>query len=195
MLNTDAAYRFEGYERLKHLLPDYGLSLAIPDIDRHLAVRNDKDPTYSTAQVSIGEVRVIETGASVSRIYYIKLAISDVVRQRFEDPEVRKIGVEYDRRISRAIKRGGCSAAAAVDGGFEPKSFVYEVGDYEAWALNSKARWLSRNFPIVNRYESARYDFPQTTTFDQSFFLDQTDAFIGLGYLQGIGMDSIRKPR
>jgi hypothetical protein len=37
------------------------------------------------------------------------------------------------------------------------------------------------------------YDFPQTTTFDQSYYADQMEAFIGLGFLQGKALSEMIK--
>ena len=184
----DPEYAFEGYERLKHLLPAYGLSMAVEDIDRHLGNRDKDLPhtrAYASGPVSIGAVRAILPDGSVgpvtSTIHYIKLSVSRAVQEKMQDSALIVAGVAYDEKLEAA---NSCEAKASVAGGFDPKSFVYEVSDYWQWSRGqSRISWATRKLPVL-RSKAARYEFPQTTTLDQSFFMDQTDAFIGLGYLQ-----------
>ena len=67
--------------------------------------------------------------------------------------------------------------------GFRVASWAGHVaGSYAAW-LNRK----SRKARLVNRYgpDFAKIYFPQHSTGDQSFYIDQTAAFIGLSFLEG----------
>ena len=57
--------------------------------------------------------------------------------------------------------------------------YRYSVNDYGYFIIKSKLRKVSF------RYRDLVYDFPHTTTFDQSYYADQMEAFIGLGFLQG----------
>jgi hypothetical protein len=61
--------------------------------------------------------------------------------------------------------------------------FVYRVRRYSHF-LNDE--WLLRG--VVKITPWLNYNFPQTTTLDQTFDKRQFEAFVGLGYLQAKGV-------
>lgn len=65
--------------------------------------------------------------------------------------------------------------------------YRYVVNDYGYFIIKSKLRKVS------SIYRDLVYDFPQTTTFDQSYYADQMEAFIGLGFLQGKALSEMIK--
>ena len=47
-------------------------------------------------------------------------------------------------------------------------------------------RYLFKALPYIN------YGFPQLATVDQTYYLDQLEAFIGLGYLEASELEQVR---
>ena len=197
----DPEYRFEGYERLRHLLPSLGYSLSVPSIDFFLGSKDEAYPrtlVYSDSSVVTGQVRALTRDGTVgpvtSRVSYLKLSIPfDVQVRLVEDSPAYLSGMKYDEALEEAWRvTPNCTAQAPVGGGFAHKGidyFIYGVTDYQNFMTTSKARRIMSRPPFKNfKKGGGRYEFPHTTTLDQSFYTDQMDAFVGLGYLMGSSM-------
>ena len=174
-------YRFDAYTNLRNHLGGLGYTLEVREIEEFLKRRQQARKPKKMAFVpaaggSYGEVRDRKTGAVTTRIYYVKMAFSTPVEQLLLDESaVAKGEVLCESRDDIMRERGadGCFSCDALRGRtFDPDLFVYRVKQYRDYI--SSRLWLR----LTN------YRFPQTTTKDQSYYTDQLEAFIGLGYLQ-----------
>jgi hypothetical protein len=195
----DPDYRFEGYERLRHLLRGEGVEFSVRAIDEFIGEaqigapkrRIDDRPHFGTTPVAEGSARFAD--GQVSRVYYIKMSIADslvpVLRAVPPADSVYNRGKEIvdSARVLLRTRRDRypadrCEALSGHSGLAADSRFVYQIANYAEYIANSKKLRLLRLFG-----RDWRYDFPHMTTGDQSFYTDQTAALIGLGLLQARG--------
>lgn len=198
---------------LKRILQSIQIDLAVPDIDRAIASRTSykegKDWKHSTGIMEgIAENRV--TGAK-TKIYYIKAtrptdifdpAVEAEMKPFIKDRAKRqafikdkytagfKLADARDIAIGLKGSKSSVNCDAAPKEEIDPLMYQYLANYYGYYILQSKWRKTSEMAGT-----DLIYDFPQMTTFDQSFYSDQMEAFIGLGFLQGKALtDLIDRP-
>jgi len=188
----DSDYTFEAYNQLRKLLRPLGYEFNVPAIDlvaenpsRSIRKREKMRAKYHRLgqSVYLGYARPIaqdtdKTGALTSTVYYIKMALPTSLENK-----IRNIAA-FDKGKSLALrrdqlKRRGCQALATFP--FQQDLFTYKVSRY---SQDIAQRFRSRTTSFAPSV--FRLGFPQTTTADQDFKADQLEAFVGLGYLQGI---------
>lgn len=191
----DPDYIFEGYERLRHLLPALGYDFAVPEIDRFLGNRNrasGKDRkegikyNISAQSVYKGYARSIVGNnlGQTSTIYYIKMSLPRSLEKQLSNSS--KAFANGDSLIERRneLKEKDCNSLAGFN--FHQDMFAYTVGSYSDYINNNI---LFKNMGKLKKL--LRYNFPQTTTVDQSYYTDQLEAFVGLGYFQASELKKI----
>jgi hypothetical protein len=178
---NDPGYTFESYSKLKTYLKSRQIDLTVAQIDAFLALKKRPTKTFTDAAVANGIVKFED--ASESKIYYIKMSRPASIFP----PELRgqKSGQEMQAHRSKS-RPASCSVDA-----LEPitrESLRREMLSYSRF-LNKK--WFWRH--IVGILPYINYNFPQITTIDQTFYSDQLEAFIGLGYLEGCEMEAFAR--
>jgi patatin-like phospholipase len=191
----DPGYVFDAYRKLQANLKRYGLTLEAPVIDHHL--RPGPLRAFTDA-FAVGHVRDDRTGKPVSTLYYIKaslpLSLAALMdAQRVEGSE----GAAVQRGYYEALKRTADGARGQ-----------WRCGDLDSpplpmvsWAAHNAGRYAhylgaSGKAKLVDLISDAagvpamKIRFPQYSTGDQSFYLDQAQAFIGLGYLEARELSS-----
>lgn len=186
----DPEYTFGAYTNLKKRLVQWNSYLCIGSIERLLA---DKSGRMALAKggrapsaLHTGTVRsVAKNGEEVTTvIYYLKMSLADTIDEevRAEHRLVRGKHIN-DERMKLLGKKNPSESemqeilhpAKEIDFG---AWFAYQTVSYPKYIDNywkvKMMRALSFNFTKIN--------FPQYSTGDQSFYLDQGVAFIGLGY-------------
>lgn len=174
---NDPGYTFESYSKLKSYLASKRIDISLDKIDEFLANRKKYGKTFNEAAVAKGEIKY-EDG-SLSTIYYIKMSRPASIFP----PDLR--GEKKDKSLP--AYRSKSRPASCPVGSLEPitrESLRREMLSYSRF-LNKK--WFWRH--IVGLLPYINYNFPQITTIDQTFYGDQLEAFIGLGYLEGCEMD------
>jgi hypothetical protein len=207
----DPHYEFGGYKILQKLLVGMGVEFSVPEIEKFLAgeagKKRKKRSIYSTSSVNVGYAKSsrVEEGQTQidSRIYYVKMSrpasiFSSALNTGVElsagtqEKVVKSIKEAYDRGFIYAQERDEkvkprcpkcdfyCEGAAKLE--LKSDMYVYLVNYYSEFTDRKKLRRtlnkLLPSFLVSN--------FPQTTTADQSFYRDQLEAFVGLGYLQAL---------
>jgi hypothetical protein len=196
----DPNYEFDAYLNLKTRLRHWGLRLAVPAIDEFLAqapLGKRRPPLWSSVQA--GVVTDIKTGATISSIYYIKMArtasITSLIAENGAGIDAgREVNTRYYDQLKATAaspsrdggqSRWNCSKAIDVSHTDMKNWFQFEMDNYIRVADNN---WKLK---VVNRFgsrtpygEDLHVGFPQYTTFDQSFNLSQTMAYVGLGYFE-----------
>jgi hypothetical protein len=172
----DPHYGFVAYENLQKRLLSWGYALDIPSIRQ----RSRRERLAAGAHV--GTVTSMVQGDTFSaNIYYIKMS-SPVSLDSVLVDSVADRGEEIDERVTKAL--AGSATSSDADWNCEVlrsfdytlrDRFVYAVRHYSAFVPERRRRSSPLNFVVT--------DFPQYTTADQSFYRDQTTAFVGLGYL------------
>lgn len=181
----DPGYIFEAYRTLRAGLATHGLRLRVDEIEDHMLYRGNAPYEH---WLSHGTVTDTRTGEVVSTIWYLKASLTgpglDRLLQR-DGPYTP--GQEEDERLEEAISNSRVDGNPVCEGlplGQPlalPAWSTFAVASYADYLRRSAQAQLMRRTGIV----SAMIDFPQYSTGDQSFYTDQTRAFIGLGYLQG----------
>jgi hypothetical protein len=202
----DPHYIYDAYFDLRRILKSISIDFSVPEIDGCVGVKADCS-THKTG-VMKGYARNKVTGTETT-VYYLKMMRPfDIFPSEFEtyflDSENTKqrrerilekyedgykLHVERNEKIgkdpSRRKSKVNCVGAADVEA--DPDMYRYVVNDYGYFIITSKLKKVS------SRYRDMVYDFPQTTTFDQSYYADQMEAFIGLGFLQGKALSEMIK--
>lgn len=206
----DPRYAFDAYIDLQRILKSIQIDLSVREIDELIRSRgNGADVKYNHATgVMEGIAKNRVTGA-VTKIYYIKATRpTDIFVPAFEsemnpfinDRKARqafikgkyKDGYNLAEARDKAIGKVGSKSPVACSNApktvFDPRMYRFLVNYYGYYILQSKLRKYSGlgGTDLI-------YDFPQLTTFDQSFYSDQMEAFIGLGFLQGTALTGILK--
>jgi hypothetical protein len=186
---NDPGYKFESYCTLQKYLRSIGVELSVRSIDSFVDCANGRRKTparvFTEAPVVRGEAvsRSDYSGSAIDTdIYYIKMSRPVSI---FSESAIRAEGISADDLEYEDRRRPDeCPA-----GQLEPinrHTMLLDVLSY-ARHLNGDWRWgkFIEFLPYIN------YNFPQITTIDQTFYKNQLDAFIGLGYLEGCGMESL----
>lgn len=183
----DPDYIFDAYRTLRAGLATHGLALRVPLIEDHLLHNGNAPFAHWLAP---GEVREISSQRLVSTIHYIKASLTPATLAGMNEPAPDYLaGRAEDERLEAALdatrQRGRdwhCDAVAAPAGFALREWATFRVGTYARWLQNSRKSRLMRHSPAVG----AVINFPQYSTYDQSFYTDQTRALIGLGYLEAL---------
>jgi hypothetical protein len=201
----DPHYIYDAYFDLRRILESISIDFCVPEID---GCGKKADRSTHKTGVMKGYARNKVTGTETT-VYYLKMMRSldifpsefetyfldaknmkqrqERTREKYEDgynlyvERNKKIGKDPSRRKSPV----NCVGAADVEA--EPDMYRYGVNDYGYFIIKSKLR------KVTSRYRDLVYDFPHTTTFDQSYYADQMEAFIGLGFLQGKALSEMIK--
>ena len=174
---NDPGYTFESYSNLKTYLKAKRIDFAVEQIDAFLALKKRPLKTFTDAAVAKGRAR-FEDGTE-SSIYYIKMSRPASIFP----PELR--GQKNQGLPAHRSKTRPASCPAEALEPITRESLRREMLSYSRF-LNKK--WFWRH--IVGLLPYINYNFPQITTIDQTFYSDQLEAFIGLGYLEGCEMDA-----
>src|SRR5688572_24807556 len=172
---NDPGYKFESYMRLKNYLATEKIDLAVGMIDKFLANKKILGPRFTQAAVAIGSAKAMHgyDGPPVgSEIYYIKMSRPATIFPPGWQTST-KILEEYRRRFR---------PASCPTGQMERIDRATLTRDMLGYANFLNKEWPWGKFfaflPWIN------YNFPQITTVDQTFYGNQLEAFIGLGYLE-----------
>jgi hypothetical protein len=175
----DPEYTFGAYVKLKERFRAHGVQIEIPSIDTFLG-----DGAGRALRTSLHVGRAIYPGGAESRLYYVKMSLPE----SYAD-DIR----EYFAADDRSATRDSAAVQAYFDNCRNPPASATERwagvdihdADLYRYASSTYAQYLNRDRPLLSRLGGfLTYQFPHTTTGDQSFFLDQSLAYVGLGYLQ-----------
>lgn len=133
-----------------------------------------------------------------STIYYLKMSNPKMISfKRLLDDKVFKNARDDGEMIARAKQSqlGGDCENIFFDFQKEkdlyPNLYTFRVYKYENFLNNDLPFWPPHTWINVNFMNAVGkldpdfiYKYPHTTTYDQSFYGDQVEAFVGLGYLQ-----------
>jgi hypothetical protein len=175
---NDPAYKFESYLRLQKWLDSQDIKFEVHEIETFL--RQKKNKRFTTAAVSKGHAKRSGEKPIDSTIYYIKMSQpASIFSSVDENSQTYKDGQGYAEKRDLLIKNSGNSCDGLAGMKFDENLFIYRVRKYSHF-LNDEWFWRG----VMKILPNISYNFPQTTTFDQSFDQDQLEAFVGLGYLQ-----------
>jgi hypothetical protein len=173
----DHGYGFNAYRNLKTRLESWGYALSVPGIDRVGGGGRDS-ATYR------GLVKSLKPGDSYTAdVYYVKMS-----RPRSIDPVLANVARADSGENTYTAVRDSLDAHRLENGDWNcgvlrrqniPLApwFTYAVREYSGFRPETRRPVL---FPELGT------EFPQHTTFDQSFYYDQSLAYIGLGYFEGL---------
>lgn len=195
----DPKYKFEAYVKLRRELYNMGVDFCIPGIGQCTKDGGTKFD-FSKSAVIVGSAKSIPGKFKGeipidSKIYYIKMSrpasiFSDdtlninngVNGERIYRKDVLKKGETLfkNRNLTISLNEPDYSCEKAIGFSFDRDMYYYKVNDYYTWfkgtLLNKAQKIFPRNF---------KYNFPQISTYDQTFYADQLEALVALGYLEG----------
>lgn len=214
----DAAYQFEGYGILKKfLIEKLDINLNIRAIDEFIEQhRRNKKRIVFPNSISIGTAESKpDVNGKVrvrSNIYYLKMTLPESL---FPTGDIS--GAEKERRFKifadgiklneeRKAQLNKNTRCEDLKFNFEENKSLYtdlytfRVRDYAEFLNNPSRRknfglWTKLKFfnTLGRVIPFLTYKFPHITTVDQSFFSDQAEAFVGLGYLQASELPPIQE--
>ncbi|MET4727385.1 hypothetical protein ABIE09_001179 [Lysobacter enzymogenes] len=180
LIVVDAQYdgrgqMFEAYRTLQDRMDDLGIGFSL-----------DRQPQFTAVDVYPGRV----VGSTNSRVYYIKMSISPNFRAHVYSRE----GEDRLRAAEAFNDRYWDVLGKPVDGQWQCQRLkslqtnnkewlFYQAASYLRFAERDKllAHVVRGDPPLIGT--AVNHSFPRLTTVDQSFYLDQALAFIGLGYV------------
>lgn len=174
---NDPGYRFGSYRNLQRYLSREGIKLEVDAIDTFL--RDRPTETFSAAAVAKGVAT--HSDGRVSNIYYIKMSRPASIFP----PDLRGPGRGDKDTTLPAFRRKLRPESCPADQ-LEPITRDSLRRDMLTYSRYLNKRWFWRH--IVSILPYINYNFPQITTIDQTFYSDQLEAFIGLGYLEASEM-------
>ena len=200
----DPEYLYDAYFDLQRILKSISIDFCVAEIDGCGGRKADRS-THRTG-VMRGIARNKVTGNETTIFYLKMMRPFDIFPAEFETyfldakntkQRRERIREKYEDGYNLYAKRNGkigrdpskrksnvdCGGAADLE--VHPNMYRYSVNDYGYFIIKSKLRKVS------TIYRDMVYDFPHTTTFDQSYYADQMEAFIGLGFLQGRALSEI----
>jgi len=216
----DARYKFKAYTKLQERLKKIGISFYVGKIDAFLKKpqrlcreglrpKCGKQKKWSSS-VSEGKAKSIDDGGVRidSNIYYVKMSDPEAVLPKwFSEDEIFKRGEglanqrkeEYCPNAGRDCK---CENITLNLGGMKEGQafYTYRFREYSEFLNNLKPRnlndfkaWVSiLPYKVVGKaIPFFSYNFPHTTTVELTFFADQLEAFVGLGYLQTMELKEV----
>lgn len=163
---------FEAYFRLKKNLQGLDIDVSIPAIDA--------DPRQDVSRFA-GTAR---SEAVTTQLDYIKMRIPASLRAEMAatPADTMQRGADFKKRYYDTLEANqangswSCGAVAGIAGDFHDW-LLFDTAQYMKWSEGHGVyRTLTRALP-------GRQEFPEHSTVDQSFYLDQAVAYIGLGYL------------
>jgi len=184
---NDPGYKFKSYCSLRSYLADAHITLAVEKIDAFYDCDNRRYKTdqkvFAIASVAVGKAvsnSEYDGDPIDSNIYYVKMSRPDSI---FSETAMKTAGIEVDD----LNYEGKTRPDECPSGQLRPmtrESMLRDVLSY-AHHLNGDWRWgkFIEFLPFIN------YNFPQITTIDQTFYSNQLDAFIGLGYLEACALE------
>lgn len=163
---------FGAYFKLKENLEALKIELQIPSIER--------DRFQPTSRFK-GQAKA---AAFTTDIDYIKMRIPASLRTTMENADAKTIedGEKFKKLYYDTLD------ANRVDGDWDCNSVANLKGDFRNWLLVDTSEYIkfSEGKGIYRKLTRAlpdRQAFPEHSTIDQSFYLDQAIAYIGLGYM------------
>lgn len=196
----DPDYKFEEYTNLKNILKEKNnITLYVEDIEEFLKNPQKKNGRRLFSKSSVSEGKAVSDNFT-STIYFIKMSRPETIFSgRFSDKgaiERGKALIETRNSLEKRIKKRQHVDCSNIDLKFGnslreyPDMFTYLVREYTE---DPYKHWFWGSFGWL--IPAWRYNFPQTTTFDQTFYPVQMEAFIGLGYLEALEMNNISTRR
>ena len=186
---NDPAYKFESYCNLRKYLQDAGITLTVGKVDQFINCDTRRHRTnqdvFTSAAVAEGTAQSdpgYDGNRIRSKIYYIKMSRPVSI---FSDSALKATGIDPENLKYEGRDRPGVCPPDALRP-ITRETMLRDVVSYARY-LNSDWRWgkFIAFLPYIN------YNFPQIATIDQTFYTNQLDAFIGLGYLEGCGMENL----
>ncbi len=179
----DPAYKFGAYAKLQKRLRAWGGSVTSKGIDPFVTGerRGPPERSYFMAEASLP----VAGAQQNSTIHYFKMSLPTPYRtELFErwngahaQPDFYKFAGDMAHSFDRETRTYNCEIFRGRTLPLIPFS-EYAVAQYGRWWNNT----LRARLPLGD----ASLNFPQYITFDQSMYLNQAPAFIGLGYLQAL---------
>jgi hypothetical protein len=180
----DTGLKFGGYHDLKRRLAPLGINLQSEDIKQFVDAGSKKPAR------SIFKATATIPGRPDTTIYFVKMGLPDsldslILSKAGEVSEGRKAWESMVKTLDADKKRRGTRDwNCRVMRGSPPRPLVlWNLVNYRS----EREDEAKRAYPI-GMPGQASLDFPQYTTFDQSFYVNQSLAYAGLGYYQACEM-------
>ncbi|RUP74924.1 hypothetical protein C7Y69_21575, partial [Alteromonas sp. KS69] len=183
----DPDYKFGAYYNLQDRLGYWGYSLYIEGIEQY---KNRKNRNLKTPYPFMRGKALTPNGDKIE-IVYLKAIKSDYVDCLYDQSMVGNGQVIRDK--NRTLLNNNKDE----NGKWQSNILANEIIDYDALFANHletyplllETLWRVKLSNLFNSNDT-KLDFPQYSTFDQSFFNDQYFAFVALGYYSAKGLGS-----
>ena len=176
----DPNYAFSSYKNLKCRLSAFNAKLSIESLDSTI-----KEKSRLKNGLHVGKVITeFKEEVKISNILYLKMSMPASLDRVVRDGEMNKKGRDININYFQVLKQskdqdGNWDCSVVRDSNIDLKSwYAFNIASYSKY-LNCE-NYVKYADRLPGEFFTAK--FPQYTTVDQSFYLDQALAFIGLGY-------------
>ena len=190
----DPEYKFGAYTNLQNLLGKngYDWKLTIEQLDNAKSSGRRLD----TAAFS-GKVTKKGSEATVSNIFYVKMSFPKSLDAVLDEDKAISNGAkqhkEYFNKLDEGKDTKGNWKCSDV------QDLKIDLADWAKYNIASYSKYLNEKNYLNSRKVGAdelpgsffTAKFPQYTTADQSFYLDQALAYIGLGYYETFELEKL----
>lgn len=202
----DPKYGFGAYHKLKKRLDFKGVKTGIEtDIDKMFPyssdselVKKEKESAHfrfatGRSTTSIFKGKAYNSQGQCSNIYYLKMANTKAVKHELQNNELIARGSKKIDEIKKVLNLGDGevgnsdpSLLASVDTDTQAVLAHY-LDEYPVTLRNL------RKIKLINAIGNnfIKLEFPQYSTGDQSFYLDQFMAFVGLGFFSSKSLSNV----
>jgi len=186
----DSDYTFGAYTNLKSRLNAWNLVLTIPELDEYLS----NHPAGGSARHGLYKGVVTDkTGNKKTDIFYLKMSrpavVEAIVKQDLHSMPGASVSEKYFTQLRNTTGAAtsenpngvwDCNHALPVTREEMSDWFKYSMASQYQSAQRSWRLRLTRSLNMPGIYS----DFPMHSTGDQSYYLDQSMGYVGLGYIE-----------
>lgn len=194
----DPLYSFGAYRRLKDGVKELGLRIFSPVLDQHLDLVENGGPipgdsealskSYQIAKV-YGPAKDGKSMALISTIYYVKMSVPRSIYGQLSDASAQLSGEQIATSFYTEMKKD-----PLPNKDWDCARAELKIENVRDWAIYSVQTYMdspASHTYLAKKFNGLDYNFPQMTTLDQSYYIDQTSAVIGLGYLEGAELSGL----
>lgn len=180
----DPYYDFGSYSELKERLGRWGGDIEIPGIERYLRESRENTALRLDSAVYVGRATASTGLQQPTTVYYIKMSLPQSLDSTLFDKAASGRGALVHTNVFNVLEETedgdgtwDCEYISGLNINLRDW-FVHNVSAYSQFLNNPN--YVPPATAVAGSFLYAQ--FPQYTTGDQSFYLDQSLAFIGLGY-------------
>jgi hypothetical protein len=173
----DPNYKLGAYTNLRDRLKHWGDSLHIESLEKYILPGKKNQPRLEAA-IHVGTV-TSKTGGYVGNVYYVKMSVPVTMDSALTDEAVIDVGRRENNRVVKVLE----DTKTPAEDRWHCAALASDQIDLTNFYLYQISLFVGRERRDHGKLSLLAGDYPQYRTIDQSFNINRTNAFVGLGYL------------